>query len=89
MRRVTVEAGDHPFVHLVVLGQRELGAHLEVALGRGGVGLGGELTAAAVAIPTAAARSGSPAVLSRTFQVTWRTAAPATRTKTNGSTNRS
>src|SRR5436853_386588 len=49
----------------------------------------GQMTAAAVAIPTAAARSGSPAVLRRTFHVTWRTAAPATRTKTRGSTQRS
>ena len=49
----------------------------------------GTIRAPAVDIATTAARSGSPAVLSRTFHATWSTADPATSRKTRGSTARS
>jgi hypothetical protein len=44
------------------------------------------MTSAPTASPIAAAVSGSPADLSRTFHATWSTAEPATMTMTSGST---
>ena len=46
----------------------------------------GTIPTDAASIPTVAARSGSPAVLSRTFQATCRTAETATRAMIQGST---
>ena len=46
----------------------------------------GTMPTVAASIPTVAARSGSPAVLSRTFQATCRSALTATSAMTNGST---
>ncbi len=48
----------------------------------------GTIATVAASIPTVAVRSGSPAVLSRTFQATCRTADRATSPMTNGSIQR-